>query len=103
MRSKWVWTIVILALIAAMLAPVAEAFDHWDSVPGLAGDLEFQVAAVALLSGLCAVVAILAVRISTRVRLVLHLRVVPVVETIHGMPLLAVAAACSPPPLQRRI
>jgi len=47
-RSRILWTVVFLLLIAAMLAPLAEGFDRWDSAPGLGQDTEFQVAALAM-------------------------------------------------------
>ena len=50
-------------LLAALLAPVLEAFDRWDSTPGLANDTEFHVAALAIVAGLLASVALVAARI----------------------------------------
>jgi hypothetical protein len=50
----------LLVLVAALLAPVAEAFDSWDATPGLANDTEWNVAALALVAGLFAAVAFVA-------------------------------------------
>jgi hypothetical protein len=55
---------LMVLLLAALLAPVLEAFDRWDATPGLAGDTEFHVAALAVAAGLLAAVAIVAVRVS---------------------------------------
>jgi hypothetical protein len=55
---------LVLLLFAALLAPVLEAFDHWDSTPGLASDTEFHVATLAIAAGLLAAVALVAVRAS---------------------------------------
>jgi hypothetical protein len=53
--------IVFVLLIAALLAPVLEAFDTWDSIPGLADDTEFNLAALAVAAGLFVAVALVAV------------------------------------------
>jgi hypothetical protein len=55
--------VLLLLLIVALLAPVLETFDCWDSTPGLANDTEFHVAALAIFTGLLAAVALVAVRI----------------------------------------
>jgi hypothetical protein len=55
--------VLLLLLIAALLAPVLETFDGWDSTPGLANDTEFHVAALAIVAGLLAAVALVAARI----------------------------------------
>jgi hypothetical protein len=54
---------LVVLLFAALLAPVLEAFDRWDSTPGLAGDTEFHVAALAVATGLIAAVTFVAVRV----------------------------------------
>jgi hypothetical protein len=55
--------VLLLLLLGAMLAPVLEAFDCWDSTPGLANDTEFHVGALAVVTGLLATVALVAARI----------------------------------------
>ena len=54
---------LVVLLFAALLAPVLEAFDSWDTTPGLASDTEFHVAVLATAAGLLAAVAFAAVRI----------------------------------------
>jgi hypothetical protein len=58
--------IFLSLLVAALLAPVLEAFDDWDSTPGLASDTEFNVAALAVAVGLVAAVALVAARVALR-------------------------------------
>ncbi len=94
---------MILLLIAAMLAPVAEAFDHWDTLPGLADDLEFQIAAVALMSGLFAAVALLVLRAAHPMRPELGPRVADAAEPCFALTLALTQADFSYPPLQLRI
>jgi hypothetical protein len=53
---------LVVLLFAALLAPVLEAFDSWDTTPGLASDTEFHVAVLATAAGLLAAVAFAAVR-----------------------------------------
>jgi hypothetical protein len=55
--------LLLLLLLAALLAPVLETFDSWDSTPGLANDTEFHLSALAIVTGLLAAVALVAVRI----------------------------------------
>jgi hypothetical protein len=55
--------VLLLLLFAALLAPVLETFDSWDSTPGLANDTEFHVTALAIVTGLLAAVVLVAVRI----------------------------------------
>ena len=103
MRSRILWTVVFLLLIAAMLAPLAEGFDRWDSAPGLGQDTEFQVAALALLGGLCAVVVLTIARAAARVSWVRFARVAAGVRLPLDVILARVPADCSPPPLQLRV
>lgn len=61
--GRWIiGRLLVLLLLAALLAPVLEAFDRWDATPGLAGDTEFHVAALAMAAGLLAAVVLVAVR-----------------------------------------
>lgn len=55
--------LLVALLLGALLAPVLEAFDHWDSVPGLGSDTEFNVSAWAMTVGLGVVVALLVLRV----------------------------------------
>jgi hypothetical protein len=55
--------VLLLLLLGALLAPVLELIDRWDSTPGLASDTEFHVAAMAIAAGLLATVALVAARI----------------------------------------
>jgi hypothetical protein len=55
---------LVMLLFAALLAPVLEAFDRWDSTPGLASDTEFHVAALAVVGGLIAAVVLVVVRVT---------------------------------------
>jgi hypothetical protein len=55
--------VLLLLLLGALLAPVLEAFDRWDSTPDLASDTEFNVGALAIVTGLLATAALVAVRI----------------------------------------
>lgn len=54
--------VLFLLLIAAMMAPLIEAFDSWDKA-GLTNDTEFQIATLAMVAGLFAVVAFVATRL----------------------------------------
>jgi len=55
---------LVALLLAALLAPVLEAFDSWDATPGPAADTEFHVAALAVAAGLLVVIVVTAVRIN---------------------------------------
>jgi len=55
---------LVVLLLAALLAPVLEAFDSWDATPGLASDTEFHVAVLATAAGLLAAVVCSAVRVA---------------------------------------
>ena len=103
MRSRILWTVVFLLLIVAMLAPLAEGFDRWDSTPGLGGDTEFQVAALALMAGLCAVVVLVVARTAFRWNFFQVGVALASVPLTVGLTPLRVPADCSPPILQLRI
>lgn len=64
---------MVLLLIAAMLAPLAESFDRWDAAQSLTSDSEFPVAALALTLGLCAVVALVLGRLLRAVQSMVRL------------------------------
>jgi hypothetical protein len=61
MRLPLIQRVLFVLLIAAMLAPLVEAFDFWDN-PGLTNDTEFQVATLAMVAGLFSVVAFIAIK-----------------------------------------
>jgi hypothetical protein len=90
-------------LIAALLAPVVEAFDSWDATPGLASDTEFNVAALALVTGLFAVVAFAAVRASLTRASRSYFRLPAVGRMLRGPVLLPFFHGCSPPGVPLRI
>jgi hypothetical protein len=90
-------------LIAALLAPVVEAFDSWDATPGLASDTEFNVAALALFAGLSAVVAFAAVRMRLIVTARSYFRLPAVGRMLRGPALLPFFPGCSPPGVPLRI
>jgi hypothetical protein len=93
----------MVLLLAALLAPAIEAFDSWDSTPGLAGDTEFHVAAMAIAAGLIAAVLVVAARI--RVRLTdLPSEDQPMsARSYRSAPPLAFSSGSSPPLVPLRI
>jgi hypothetical protein len=66
MHRRTILRLVFAALILALKGPVANLWDHWDTSPGLFGDTEFQVAALAVIGALGAVVALLATAFDSR-------------------------------------
>jgi hypothetical protein len=64
MRRSLIQRALVALLFAALLAPVLEAFDSWDSSPGLARDTEFHVAEIALATGLSVAVIVVASHIA---------------------------------------
>ena len=94
---------LLALLIAASFAPAAEAFDCWDRTPGMAADTEFNSAALALVAGLFATVALLAVHVcrprTPQVHCSPHVRG----KTIRGTVLLPFYPGCSPPGMPLRI
>jgi hypothetical protein len=104
MRRHIIRSVIFVFLIAAMMAPVVESFDHWDDTPGLAGDTEFQVAALALVAGLFTVVAALVVTKLCAQRSPQTRSSQPVTGTVSlGATLPPFFPGCSPPCLQLRI
>jgi hypothetical protein len=89
--------VLLVLLIAALLAPFAEAFDSWDASPALSSDTEFNTAALALVAGLFAAVALVAIRafcslnFGTDFRLAVKVRAVPRSVQLPFFP------GCSPP------
>jgi hypothetical protein len=72
MRGRLTLALVFVLLLVALMAPAANLFDHWDTVPGLFGDTEFQVAALALVAGLYAVIALLLTASAVQLQLPVH-------------------------------
>jgi hypothetical protein len=103
MRRQVIHGVLFVLLIAAVLAPVAEAFDTWDAVPGLTSDTEFNVAALALVAGLFAVVTF----VTARMRHVLTPRMrfsLPIIgEVSYAASLLPFFLYGSPPGMPLRI
>jgi len=94
---------LLALLIVASLAPLAESFDSWDTTPGLAGDTEFNVAALALVVGLFATVAMLAVRLCCPRSPQTHFSLPENGKTLCGTVLLPFFPGCSPPGTPLRI
>jgi hypothetical protein len=95
--------VLLVLLIAASLAPVVETFDFWDSTPGLFSDTEFNVAALALVAGLFAAVALLAVRAFCPRTPQVHAKLPVTGRTFLGTVLLPFFPGCSPPGMPLRI
>ncbi|MGD0682046.1 MAG: hypothetical protein ABR990_08345 [Terracidiphilus sp.] len=95
--------VLLALLIAASLAPLAESFDTWDTTPGLTSDTEFNVAALALVAGLFATVALLAVQLCNSYTSQTHFRLPVSGKTFRGVTLLPFFPGCSPPGTPLRI
>ena len=94
---------MLALLIAASLAPLVEAFDSWDTTPGLTSDTEFNVAALALVAGLFVTVALLAVRFCCPRSAQVHFNLSVNGRTFRGTVLLPFFPGCSPPGTPLRI
>jgi hypothetical protein len=95
--------VFLMLLVAALLAPVLEAFDDWDSSPGLACDTEFHVAALAVAAGLLAAVAIAAVHRGISLARIHRLRPAIVLLPVRAVAPLRFFSGCSPPLVPLRI
>lgn len=98
MSRRLVWTIAFVLLLVALLAPAAESFDCWDHGGGLAGDSELPLAALALMMGLVAVVALAVARLGSPLVAVRLPRPAAVTDRFSGSRRL-VSGSSSPPPL----
>jgi hypothetical protein len=102
MHRPMIRSVLVVLLIAALMAPLVEAFDSWDKA-GLINDSEFQVATLAMAAGLFSVVAILAIKAHRA--LSPHVELCPQEEDrsfIGAAPFL-VFHGCSPPGVPLRI
>ena len=95
--------VLVVLLLGALLAPVLEAFDRWDSTPGLDSDTEFHVAALAIAAGLLAAVAMVAVRICCPLVPFMHPQLCSAGAAIRTAAALPFFSGSSPPGVPLRI
>jgi hypothetical protein len=94
---------LVVLLFAALLAPVLEAFDSWDTTPGLASDTEFHVAMLATAAGLLAAVAFAALRFICPLARFARLRPQPARALQRSVAPLLLFSDTSPPRTSLRI
>jgi hypothetical protein len=94
---------LLVLLFAALLAPVLEAFDSWDTTPGLASDTEFHVAMLATATGLLAAVAFAAVRFISPMARFGRLRPQPARAGHRSVAPLPLFSGTSPPRIPLRL
>lgn len=94
--------VLFVLLIAAIMAPLVEAFDYWDT-PGLTNDTEFQVATLAMVAGLFSVVAFLAIKAHRALSPHLKLRPEEDDRSFTGTTPFQAFHGCSPPGVPLRI
>jgi hypothetical protein len=103
MGGSLIRRVLVVLLLAALLAPVLEAFDRWDSTPGLAHDTEFRVAALAIAAGLLTTICMVTIRIRCLFAPSRHLRPRAACASSHTIAPLPFLSGSSPPNLPLRI
>jgi hypothetical protein len=95
--------LLVTLLLAALLAPVVEAFDHWDADTGITSDTEFHVAVLATAVGLIAAVLLRGVgRVALRFAQAWPLRTVVTALSLPR-PCCTAPSGASPPLIPLRI
>jgi len=92
-------------LLVAIVVPIANVFDHWDTSPGLSNDTEMQASSVGIVCTLCFTVGLACAACTgfkppaTRFHVELRPRVMLPICHIATVP----TDTSQPPPLQLRI